>query len=123
MRLALPEWPALAAFSGLVLFVTLYVLALSVHFPSEHRRASLKGGVGGTILWGTGALTVASAAMAVRLGLGALPGHLAVLAGGSAILAAPIFLKPLPDSLIDDRGGLLLFSGLATALALAALRI
>lgn len=121
MRVALPDWSALALFSGLVLLVTLYALALSIHFPAEHRRTSLKGGLGATVLWGTTAVTIAAALMAIRLGLGILPRYMAVIAGGAAVLAAPMFLKPLPDTLIDDRGGLLLFAGLAALLALLSL--
>jgi len=117
MRVALPDWPTLAVFCGLVLAVTLYALTLSIHFPSEHRRASLRGSLGGAILWGTTMVAVVAAAMAARLGLSALPGYVAVLAGGAAVLAAPALLKPLPDGLIDDRSGLLLFAALAGLLA------
>lgn len=118
MRVALPDWPVLAVFCGLVLSVTLYALTLSIHFPSEHRRASLRGGIGGSLLWGTTAVAIAGALLAIRLGTGALPGYIAILAGGAMVLIAPLLLKPFPDSLIDDRGGLLLFSGLAGLLAL-----
>ncbi|MGE0768972.1 MAG: hypothetical protein AB7L90_21225 [Hyphomicrobiaceae bacterium] len=121
MRSALPDWLALAVFGGLVLCVTLYALSLSVHFPPEHRRASMRGAGGRAVLWGTATIALVGALMALRLGLSALPGSIAVLAGGAIVLAAPFVLKPLPDSLIDDRGGLLLFSGLAGLLALLSL--
>ncbi|MEZ5815847.1 MAG: hypothetical protein R3D44_02040 [Hyphomicrobiaceae bacterium] len=118
MRVALPDWTALALFSGLVLAVTLYTLALSIHFPAEHRRASLRNGMGRVVLLGTMAVAGCAALVALRFAAGFLPGYAAVLAGGAAILVAPVVLKPLPDSLIDDRGGLLLFAGVAAALAM-----
>jgi hypothetical protein len=121
MRVALPDWPTLAVFCGLVLAVTLYGLTLSVHFPSEHRRPSLKGGVGSAVLWGTAAIATAATMLAVRMGIVALPGYIAIIAGGTAVLIAPLLLKPLPDRLIDGRGGLLLFAGLAALLAAVSL--
>jgi hypothetical protein len=121
MRVALPDWPTLGVFIGLVLAITLYGLALSIHFPSEHRRPSLKGGLGSVVLWGTTAIVIAAAVLAVRLVFAALPLYVAVIAGGAAVLVAPPLLKPLPDRLIDDRGGLMLFAGLAALLALISL--
>jgi len=121
MRVALPDWPALAVFIGLVLTLTLYGLTLSIHFPSEHRRPSLKGGLGSAVLWSTMAIAIAAALLAIRLVFVALPVYVAIIAGGVAILVAPLLLKPLPDSLIDNRGGLVLFAGLAALLALISL--
>ncbi|MGD9804460.1 MAG: hypothetical protein AB7E81_18100 [Hyphomicrobiaceae bacterium] len=121
MGLALPDWPALAIFCGLVLSVTLYALTLSVHFPAEHRRASLRGGAGNAVLWGTSGIAIVAVVMALRLGVSVLPGHVSVLAGGATILVAPLLLKPLPDSLIDDRAGLVIFAALAAMLALGSL--
>jgi hypothetical protein len=121
MRVALPDWTALALFSSLVLLVTLYALALSAHFPAEHRSSALKGPIGGAILWGSFALAGVAALIAVRVALWTLPGYAAVIAGGAAVLIAPLILKPLPDALIDGRGGLLLFAGLAAFLALVSI--
>ena len=117
MRVALPDWTVLALFTATVLCVTLYGLALSAHFPEEHRRPSLKGPVGNLVIWGSMAIALLAAAVAVRLALASLPGYAAVIAGGIAILIAPILLKPLPDELIDDRAGLLLFAALSGLLA------
>ena len=117
MRVALPDWTALALFAGLVLSASLFGLALSAHFPREHRRDSLRGHLGGAILWGSCVIVGAALLLAIRLAVAALPGYAAVMAGGAAVLIAPLLLKPLPDSLIDDRGGLLLFAGIAALLA------
>jgi len=120
MHVALPDWLAFVLFIALTLSITIYVLALSVHFPAEHRRSSLRGG-GGYVLWGTAFIAIAAAVVALYFAWTALPGYFAVLGGGAAILIAPTLLKPLPDRLIDDRGGLLLFAGVAALLALASL--
>jgi hypothetical protein len=117
MRIATPDWTVLALFIAIVLSVTVYGLALSAHFPAEHRRASLSGPTGRLILWGTMAASGLAAAAAIRLGWAFLPGYAAVIAGGLAILAAPLVLKPLPDHLIDERRGLLVFAAFAATFA------
>lgn len=117
MRIATPDWTVLALFIAIVLSVAVYGLALSAHFPAEHRRASLSGPAGSLILWGTMAASGLAAAAAIRLGWSFLPVYATVIAGGLAILAAPLILKPLPDHLIDERGGLLLFATLAATFA------
>lgn len=117
MRLATPDWTVLALFTGIVLCATLFGLALSAHFPAKQRRLSLRGPVGNLVLWGTIGVSMLAALAALRLGLAFLPGYAAVIAGGAAILVAPLLLKPLPDQLIDDRGGLLMFAVLAALLA------
>lgn len=118
MRVALPDWTAFALFAATILSVTLYGLAISVHFPAEHRRASLQGRSGRFVLWGTAVIALASAVIAMGLAYTALPLYAAVIAAGAAILIAPVLLKPLPDALIDDRGGLLLFAAISALLAL-----
>jgi len=118
MRIALPDWTALTLFAATILSVTLYGLALSIHFPPEHRRASLQGRSGRLVLWGTAVIASASAIIAMRLAYTALPPYAVVIATGAAILMAPMMLKPLPDALIDDRGGLLMFSAISALLAL-----
>ena len=117
MRIATPDWAVLALFMAIVLSVTVYGLALSAHFPAEHRSPSLTGPMGKLVLWGTMAAAILAAAAAVRLGWSFLPGYAAVIASGAAILVAPLVLKPLPDGLIDERGGLVVFAGLATVFA------
>lgn len=123
MRVALPDGNVLALFAGMMLAVTMYGLVLAAHFPAEHRRPELCGAVGGLVLWGTCAAVVLVALFAVRLALAELPGYAAVLAGGLAILAAPLALKPLPDTLLDGRAGLLLLALSALALAVLAARL
>ncbi len=120
MRFVLPDWIALAFFFAMVLAVTLYGLVLSARFPAEHRRPSLRHGSGAVVLWGTVVVVAVAALLAARFGLTALPGYAAVLSGGLAILAAPLALKPLPDSFIDGRGGLIALAAVAAGLAILA---
>ncbi len=120
MRVALPDWTALVLFAATVLSVALYALAVSGHFPAEHRRATLSDAMGGGILWGTLAIAVSAAGAAVGFALWRLPGYAAVIAGGLAVLAAPVVLQAFPDRFVDGRRGLVVFAGLAAALAATA---
>jgi len=58
---------------------------------------------------------VVGAAAAWRI----MPWPAAVIAGGAAILAAPLLLRPLPDRFVNGRAALLAFSGASVVLALA----
>ncbi len=40
-----------------------------------------------------------------------LPWYLQVIGGGAMLLFAPLLLQPLPDSFVNGRRGLLVFSG------------
>jgi hypothetical protein len=46
-----------------------------------------------------------------------LPWHLQVIGGGAMLLFAPLLLQPLPDSFVNGRRGLLVFSAGAALLA------
>lgn len=123
MRIAVPDWTALALFAGMILIQAVYALAALGHFPSEHRQDALRGPVGTAVLWGSMVIVIATAALAARFAWATLPGYASVMAAGSALLVAPLVLKPLPDRLLDGRSGLLLFAGLAAGLAVVATRI
>jgi hypothetical protein len=115
--LAQPHWLGLATFAAGVLAVALYGLAASGHFPRAERRPGADAGPGSVLLWGTLALVAASAAVMLIASLWVLPWYLSVIAGGAALLFAPLILQPLPDSFVDGRGALLLFSAAAALLA------
>ena len=107
--------PSLIAFAALLLVAALLVLSASGHFP---RRGDQSGDPGTPALWlsmlaGLGA-TAAGLAIAWRH----LPWPPAVIAGGLAILAAPLVLQQLPDRFVDGRGALVGFGAGAVALAL-----
>lgn len=120
MRVALPDWTALALFAATVLAVALYALAVSGHFPAEHRRASLGDRLGGGILWGTIAVAACAGGVAAWFAWWRLPGYAAVIAGGLAVLAAPMVLQAFPDRFIDGRRGLVAFALAAAVLSAAA---
>jgi len=108
----------LVLFTLLMLMLSLHALSASGHFPREHRAAALRSLLGvvilhGTILVGLTAL-IAGLWAAWRL----IPWYAAVIAGGLAILAAPLVLQEFSDSFVDDRRSLLSFVGASVALAI-----
>ena len=121
--MALPPLPELAVFMALVLVLSLYGLAVSGHFPAEHRTPALRTGGGRLILWGTIALCAALALSALAFAWVRVPLYAAVIGGGAMALIAPLLLQPLPDSFVDGRRALLTFTGLGIALALVAGRL
>jgi hypothetical protein len=106
--------PALAAFAALLLAAALLALAASGHFP---RRADRRDDPGTFAL----AVSLIAGAAATMAGLVAAWRHLpwppAVIAGGIAILAAPLVLQQFPDRFVDGRGSLAAFGGGAVVLA------
>ena len=108
----------LVLFTLLMLMLSLHALSASGHFPREHRAAALRSLLGvvilhGTILVGLTAL-IAGLWAAWRL----IPWYAAVIAGGLAILAAPLVLQEFSDRFVDDRRSLLSFVGASVALAI-----
>jgi hypothetical protein len=109
----------LALFAALVLSAALGVLAASGHFPHERRAPSLRSGLGGAVLFGACALTAVSFIVGAAAAWRMLDWPAAVIAGGAAILAAPLLLRPLPDRFVNGRAALVAFSGISVLLALA----
>ncbi len=118
--MALPSIPELALFMALVLVLSLYGLTVSGHFPEEHRSQSLRTAAGRLLLWGTLALCAALAVSALAFAWAHVPIYAAVIGGGAMVLIAPLLLQPLPDSFVNGRSGLMIFTGLGIALTLAA---
>jgi hypothetical protein len=108
----------LVLFITLVLSAALGALAASGHFPHEHRAPSLRSGFGGLLLFGACGLAALSFIVGAVAAWRILPWPVAVIAGGAAILAAPILLRPLPDRFVNGRAALLAFSGTSVLLAL-----
>ena len=106
--------PSLIVFAGLLLAASLLALSASGHFP---RRDSAQGGPGALAL----GVALVAGALATAAGLAAAWRHLpwppAVIAGGLAILAAPLVLQQFPDRFVDGRGSLAAFGGVAVVLA------
>ena len=107
----------LVLFTLLMFVLSLHGLSASGHFPREHRAAVLRSLLGVVILHGT----ILVALTALIAGLWAawrlIPWYAAVIAGGLAILAAPLVLQEFSDSFVDDHRSLLSFAGTSAALA------
>lgn len=119
MKIALPAGPPLALFAVTVLVLTLFLLTVSTHFPTTERRANLRSATGRALLWGSVVVAGLAAIMAARLAWLALPGYAVVLAAGTAVLVAPLMLKPLSDQFLDSPAGLVVFAVTALVLAFA----
>jgi hypothetical protein len=118
--MALPPLAELAVFMSLVLVLSLYGLTASGHFPVEHRAAALRSGPGRVVLWATLALCGALALLAAAFAWQRVPLYAAVLGGGAMVLFAPLLLQPFPDSFVNGRRGLLVFTVLGLGLAVLA---
>src|SRR5260221_10699492 len=93
----------LALFAALVLSAALGALAASGHFPHERRAPSLRGGLGGSVLFGARAPTAASFILRAGTAWRILPLPAAGIASGAAVLAAPRLLRPVPPPLSHRR--------------------
>jgi hypothetical protein len=111
------DWVSLGLLTGTMLLAALYGLAASGHFPIEYRPEKLQGPVGGSVLWGTMAATALAVLAALFLGWRGLPWYALVIGAGSALLFAPLLLRPLPDSFVNGRRALVALAGGAALLA------
>jgi hypothetical protein len=107
--------PSLLAFAALLLAAALLALSASGHFP---RRTDRRDDPGTAALWVSMLAGLAAIVVGVAAAWRQLPWPAAVIAGGLAILAAPLVLQRFPDSFVDGRGALAAFGGGAVALAL-----
>jgi len=114
------DWPPLAPlvlFMGAVLVVAAFIVAVSGHFPAEHRKPALAGPAGTAIIVATSLVVAGSGLLALHLAWRDLPWYAAVLGAGPMILAGPYMLHPLPDRVVNGASILLLLAGLAGVLA------
>lgn len=121
MPMELPPPVELLAFMAAVLIVFMFIVAVSGHFPAEHRKSALKGTAGTAILMSSSALVAGAALVGLFFAYRTLPWYAAVIGAGFMILVAPYALHPWPDSFINGRGALCALAG--TAALLAALMI
>ncbi|HET7155564.1 MAG TPA: hypothetical protein VFI87_09385 [Hyphomicrobiaceae bacterium] len=113
----LPYWPQLLLFMGAMMLIALYGLTVSGHFPAEFRGETLKGGSGAVALWLSIAVAASATGLTLLRGWETLPWYAVVIGAGAMLLFAPLLLRPLPDSFVNGRGGLVVFSGGAALLA------
>ena len=108
----------LVLFTLLILMLSLHGLSASGHFPRERRAAALNSPLGAVILHGTILIALTSLIAGLWAAWRLIPWYAAVIAGGLAILAAPLVLQQFSDSFVDDRGSLLSFAGASVAFAI-----
>src|SRR5436190_11423272 len=116
-------WLALALFMLLMAAVSLHGLAASGQFPQEHRGAAFRSATGGVILFGSIAVTGLSLLAGLLFAARAIPWYAAVIGGGRPVLFTPLLLRPWPDTFVNGRAALLLFSAIAAVAALAMLKL
>jgi len=114
---------ALVLFMLLMAAVSLHGLAASGQFPREHRAAALRSAAGAAILFGSIAVAALSLLAGLFFALQTIPWYAAVIGGGMPVLFAPLLLRPLPDTFVNGRAALLLFSAAAAVTALAMLKL
>jgi hypothetical protein len=112
--------PILALFAAQVMAFALFGLTVAGHFPAERRNPDLRTPLGSLLIGAAMVVAAVATTKAVGLALSRLPLYAAVLAGGAALLAAPLVLTAFPDGFINGRVGLITFAALAAALAVVA---
>jgi hypothetical protein len=108
----------LVLFTLLMLMLSLHGLSASGHFPRDARATALSSPASAVILHGTIFIALASLIAGLWAAWRLIPWYAAVIAGGLAILAAPLVLQEFSDSFVDHRGSLLSFAGASAALAI-----
>ena len=109
---------ALVLFTLLMLMLSLHGLSASGHFPREHRTPALISPLSAVILHGTILIALASLIAGLWAASRLIPWYAAVIAGGLAILAAPLVLQEFSDSFVDHRCSLLSFAGASATLTI-----
>jgi hypothetical protein len=116
-------WFDLFLFMLLLAAASLFGLAVSGQFPREHRSAPFRSATGAAILFGSIVVTLLSLLAGLFFAWQTIPWYAAVIGGGAPVLFAPLLLRPLPDSFVNGRAALLVFSAIAAAMALVMLKL
>lgn len=118
--LAAINWPALALFAALMLTIAMFGLSYSGHFPAEHQAEKFKTLPGRLVMVGTVLVIAICAAKMLGLAIAHVPPPAAIIAGGAALLVAPLVLQNFPDSFVDGRRGLIALAAAAALLTVLA---
>src|SRR6266478_804815 len=116
-------WLELLLFTAMTLVACVHLLAASGHFPAERRAPALRSWSGATLLFGSMGLIAACFVAGLVIVCKTAPWYAVVIGGGSAILAAPLALRPWPDRFVNGPAALVAFAGVAAALAFIMLRV
>lgn len=123
MDLGFSNWAALAVFALAILYASLFMLTVAVHFPRSSKGKETLGTSGEAMLWLSILIAATVAALTISLFYANLPWYIAVIAGGACILAAPYLLHPLPDRFLNGRSILLGYSVVGIAISTVIWRI
>jgi hypothetical protein len=108
----------LVLFAAQLLAVSLFTLAASGQFPSEHRAPALRSTFGRLVLFGAISVAAASLAGALFAAWRLIPWYAAVIGGGLAVLVAPLTLQQFSDRFVDGRASLVSLAALAATVTL-----
>src|SRR5690348_17525659 len=87
----------LALFTALFFIAALFVLAALGHFPRAARTDAMNSGFGAALLWSTIAVVALCVLIAIVAAWRFIPWFAALIAGGIAILVAPLALQYFSD--------------------------
>jgi hypothetical protein len=100
-----------------VFAATLHGLAASGHFPLSGDNAKPAFPPGRATLFGSIVLTLVALIIGVIEALCLITWSTAIIAGGLALLIAPLVLRVFPDRFVDGAGALVVFAGVTVAAA------
>lgn len=112
------DFAAVGAFAAVTLGACAGLVLTAGYFPAAARPEGLRHRLAPVAI-AAGVATTAALALMALLAAFQLPWAVAVVAGGSAFLAAPFVIQPLPARLRDSALGAALFAVLGVALLLA----
>lgn len=118
--LAAINWGVAGIFTAMILVIAMFGLSLSGHFPLKNQKPELQDRLGRLVLIGSILVVALAAAKAMGMAIGTLPGPIAILCAGAALLAAPIVLKLFSDAFVDGRRGLIGLAVIASMLSILA---
>jgi hypothetical protein len=103
-------------FAALTLTTAMDGLSASGHFP--HAPKASYSGPGAIVLFSSMALAALSFAAGTSAALTLAPWYAVVIAGGLAVLAAPLVLQLFSDRFVDGNAALVVFAAAAAVLAI-----
>lgn len=112
------DFAAVGAFAAVTLGACAGLVLTSGYFPADARPAGLRHRLAPLAI-AAGVATTAALFLAAVMAALELPWAVAVVAGGSAFLAAPFVIQPLPAKLRDSALGAALFAAVGLTMLLA----
>jgi hypothetical protein len=103
----------LGLFTLVFLAASLHGLAALGHFPRASRNDRIGHGLGPALLWLSILVVLLCAVVGVIAAWQLVPWYAAVIAGGLAILVAPLLLQYFSDGFVDGYGALAVFTVVA----------